>query len=685
MRKFLREKLNIKGRKTLPTSELSNGGHEPSDKTAEPQMKRVKKVVRRQAILAGGTLIIAVILIFAMTSAWYTNVSKVSSLTFKAEAWGFDPEKIEVSDTEVVVAPGTSGVVPLQIDNSESRDSVKIYVTASKLQMNAGLRNRIFFFADTAEVSNGETMSRIYLGSTDDNAFSYTLMPGQKLILSDDYYSDVPVKWEWVYDMVGYYFRGTVTEENNVIIDEYLRPISYDLDSATFDLYGENPTGQLLTVGGDSLEDFLADVASTDGYEGTINPENAVTKGTNNYYPVQVDGDGHGVWAYLCNYNEIQNGISFDTALSNELDDIVATFNVTAVNLPSRVEVVSTVSELTSALEDENVEVVELAGNMELESAVRLTDGTAATLDLNGYSLTYTGTGETYSLIRALGGSSLTVMNGEINGNGGVSGVEGRVSSVAFDAVCADLTLSNVKVRGFDTAVYVADNGGAGTDSVVKLYNCDLETENPTVLVLGNGDVSSAPTQVIIQGCTINSTTHSGISGNGSSDRYGTDIVVIDSKVSGKYTSIYQPQQNSTLLVSNSELEGITGIAVKGGTVNIIDSKVKGTGPYTAPRAAGSGWTDTGDGIYVEAVYNWGVSVTVKGDSEVTSANGYAVDLFGRAGSGVGRIILQDGEYRGALGAVTWNEIGSVQIYGGTFTGTVSESVTRYDNTEPGE
>ena len=678
MRKFLGEKLNITGRKNLPTSELSEG-KTGAEENGSVQMTRVKKVVRRQAILAGTTLLIAVVLIFAMTSAWYTNVSKVSSLTFKAEAWGFDPESISVSDTEVSVAPGTSGVVPLQIDNSASRDSVRVYVTASKLNMDARLRHRIFFYADTSATVNGETVNRIYIGGTDENTYSYTLMPGQKLIMSDDYYSDVPIKWEWVYDMEGYYFRGTVTEENDVILDEYLRPITYDLDKATFDTYGENPTGQLLTVDGVELEEFLTAIAASDGYAGTISAESAITKGTRVYYPVAVDGDGYGVWAYLCNYSEIQDGINFDTSLSEDLGEIEANISITAVNLPSRIEVVSNVDDLRAALTDADVDVVELAGNVVLESAVTLTDGVDATLDLNGYNITYTGDAETYSLFRARGGSSLTVMNGEVNGNGKTSGVEGRVSSVAFDAVCADVTLSNVSVTGFDTAVYIADNGGAGEDSVVRLYNCNFDTENLSVFILGNGAVSESLTQLIVEGCTINSETYAGISGNGSSDRYGTDIVVIDSKITGKYAAIFHPQQKSTMRVANSELEGITGIAIKGGNVTITDSKVKGKGPYAEARALGNGWTDTGDGIYVEAAYNWSASVTVKGECEVTSVNAYAVDLCGKTGAGEGRIILHDGTYDGSRGSVLTNGIGSVQIYGGTFEGEVSEGVTRYD------
>ena len=527
-------KLNIR-RERIPdpsSAEASGKGAGGRD------IGRMKKMVRRQAILAGATLLIVVILLFAMTSAWYTNVSKVSSLTFRAEAWGFDPENISVSDHTVNVAPGTSGIVPLTIDNTSSSDSVRVYVTASKLQMERDeLRKRIFFYADTSRVVENENVSRIYLGATEEDSYDYTLLPGMELILSDEYHSDVPIKWEWVYDMVGYYFRGTVTG-GIATINEYLRPIEYDLDRAVFDLDGEGATGNLVSVGSTTVEELLEDVSSHDGYEGTIDMNDAVTVGQNYvFYPVSVDGNDHGVWAYLCTYSEIESGIDFDTSLSGELGDIIANFTVTAVNLPSRVDLVSSQEELRSALSNDNVEVLELAGDIELSSALTLDTGASATLDLNGFGITYTGSETDYSMIRARGGSELTIINGEIIGNGNTSGVEGRVSSIAIDAVCADVTISNVAVSACDTAVYIADNGGAGSDSVVRLYNCDLETENLTVFIMGNGDISEAPSRLVVENCTINSTTYAGISGQGSTNRWGTDIVVLNSTVSGKYSS----------------------------------------------------------------------------------------------------------------------------------------------------
>ena len=195
MQKDPRQKLNTK-RKMSDPSKVENS-----------ELTRIKKVTRKQFMLAIGTLVVVAVLLFAMTSAWYTNVSKVSGLKFKTESWGFDADKIVISAESISAAPGSSGIVQINIDNSEKNDKVKIYVTVSKKLMDYEMQKRIFFYADTSEVINGETVSKVYVGSTDDNYYEYTILPGQQLILSDDYHNDVPIKWQWVYDMEGYY-RG---------------------------------------------------------------------------------------------------------------------------------------------------------------------------------------------------------------------------------------------------------------------------------------------------------------------------------------------------------------------------------------------------------------------------------------------------------------------------------------------
>ena len=127
--------------------------------------------------------------------------------------------------------------------------------------------------------------------------------------------------------------------------------------------------------------------------------------------------------------------------------------------------------------------------------------------------------------------------------------------------------------------------------------------------------------------------TYGGIWFNGSS--YGTDTEIKNSRVSGLYAAIYQPQRNSLLTIENSVLLGNTGIAVKGGTVNIINSAVTGTGNelVDVPQEPlyGSGFTDTGDGVYLENNYaNALPKVYISGENtRIIGATGaHAVRMF---------------------------------------------------------
>ncbi|MBQ3870224.1 MAG: hypothetical protein II777_06710, partial [Clostridia bacterium] len=86
--------------------------------------------------------------------------------------------------------------------------------------------------------------------------------------------------------------------------------------------------------------------------------------------------------------------------------------------------------------------------------------------------------------------------------------------------------------------------------------------------------------------------------------------------------------------------------------------------------------TDTGDGIYVDASYDWNASVTVNGTSSVTSDHSYAVQLFGVSGRGTGSVLIESGTFGSGLGSANWNGIGSFRIKGGTFGGAISPNIS---------
>jgi hypothetical protein len=97
------------------------------------------------------------------------------------------------------------------------------------------------------------------------------------------------------------------------------------------------------------------------------------------------------------------------------------------------------------------------------------------------------------------------------------------------------------------------------------------------------------------------------------------DITVTNSTIKGFYTAVYFPSQKSNLTVKNSTLEGYTGMVIKGGVVNIVDCTITGTGAFVElpdpSKLSGSGWNDTGDGLYLEANYDWFTEITISGEN----------------------------------------------------------------------
>lgn len=597
-----------------------------------------QRAVRKQGILAICTILLTVILLFAMTTAWYTNVAQTSGLVFETASWGFSGQ-IEVGEQAIQAAPGTSGVVPFTITN-DSDAVVSIDVTVSKANMSTELQKRIFFYVDTPMERNDEQMQRVYLSSTD--GYSYLLRSQEQLTMTEETYNDAPLCWEWVYDMLGYYVQGTMNSNGTMTVERYLRPIVYDYNAATFEEDGEG--GKLLTVDGETtVKDFLTEVFKTDGYENAdIFPEPV-----DGYYPVSVT-DGSGVWAYLCNFSEIELGINYDTIFAQNSEAVqrfTAILNFTAQNLPSTVVTVDSAASLQDALTDTSVDVVKLDQDITLTDPLSLPAGNSAVLDLNGHSIS--GSGST--LITANSNSSLSLSNGTIKGSGQDSEQE------AMRAIGAVVSLNGMTVQDVGSAVVVVDNTGV-CDSRVKIRDCKFTTTQTAVLLQGNGPASAAKSQLIVEESTIDSG-YIGISGQGSASGakqyWGTDVQIINSKVSGKWAGIYQPQQQSTMTISNGcTITGYTGIAVKGGEVTIINSTVTGTGASQEPAAASSGWTDTGDGVYVEATYPWAASVIIKGEeTKISSNDRKAVELFEAETGGPG----------------------SIKIYGGTFSSDVTE------------
>lgn len=574
-------------------------------KNPDTLLKVMRKNIILRSLLIVITLILTVVLIFSLTAAWQTNVVQTGGLTFTAENWNFSGE-ILIGDLTTGISPGSSGVIPVTLKNHSS-SLVAASVTVSKDQLIAQMRNRMFFYVDGAAMRNGETMEKVYISSK--SSYTYTVFPYSELQLTEGTLNSPLIKWEWVYDSLGYYVLGTATENSGitgVTVEEYIRPIEYDYDimKTTFDV-----NGNLLTVDGNTdVEEFLAELSKTDGYAGNIDYEGRTDTG---YYPVDVNENGYGVWAYLCTYSDIETASMNDTALGSSGASL-GNVRVTVTGQNSREEgmKISTEEELLNALNTSGVHMLSLSQNMVLSQPVVLDGTSRAMIDLAGYTLTSSAA----TVFNAQPGSNLMVYNGTVQGSGS--------ASTAFSTNGANITLSNVTVSNVGEGITIFDNkNDSGADSRVHLVGCSITAFEDGLWIYGNGAESERNTAIIIEDCSIEGTNYAGIICNGT--YYGTDIRILRSTLSGKYTAVYFPQKNSTLTIEDSTLTGHTGLVVKGGTVNVKDSTITGTGKYNElpiddpSKLSLSGWVDTGDGIYLEANYAWETVINISGESTV--------------------------------------------------------------------
>ena len=456
-----------------------------------------------------------------------------------------------------------------------------------------------------------------------------------------------------MYDVLGYYVQGnlvTLSDGQNtkaVAVTEYLRPIEYDYDQATMayvtDASG-NTTMELKTVDGvRSPEEFLVDFSKTDGYTGEIDPTKMLETG---YYPVDVDENGNGVYAYLCSYAEIQQNTAYDTALgqgtaTGELPPYTAKLMVSAQKSKNSVINVSTLSGLANAVELGAADVIQFTSDITVGSdeVLTITAGQEVMLDLNGYHF-IAGDPDTIP-IQVEEGGSLTMVNGALIYQNELDVPSG---TYAMQVTGAEVVLSNVELEGFELGLKVSDNNAPNDrDSSIRLVGCDWKTNDCALLVYGNGSNSAQRTLVIVENSTLYSNDIT-LCGNGSAatattgGNYGTDIQIINSTVTSNpekmFSAIYHPQKDSVLTIYNSTITGYTGIAIKGGTVNIIGSTVegKGEGKDVIEKFANSGFNDTGDAVYIETNYGYPIELNISDletrQSLLTSAHQYSYRIY---------------------------------------------------------
>lgn len=610
--------------------------------------------VFKQAGLAAAAILVTIVLLFAMSTAWYSNVLEAGSLTFQAEKWEVNAKDLSTGE-KISIQPGARGILPVSYRNS-SGSVINASVAVSKSGLERELQKRVYFYTETPyTVASGErkeTVARRYL--TNGTAAPYTVLGMGQLTMSDAFCTvDAPIYWEWVYDLLGYYVKVDTqyAEDGSVTELEYLRPVVYDYDKATFDA-----DGSLATVDGQHVDLFLQELTASDGYLNTFTETNYATDKNNGakYYIVENDNAealGYYTAIRLYTRQEIQAANAWDTQKGSSVADFTG-LQITVTGEAANIEVtrVNTAEELKTALTDEKGGYIQLAGDLELTEAVSITTAQPVTLDLGGSTLT--GSTTAANLFTVGKGASLTVFNGTVKSS--------TVGSALFGVTNGRLTVSGVTgiAEGNNQfGINIRDNGSKPEDgdSVVLITHSTLETTYPAVMVVGNHTTTAQKTRCIIENSTLKSG-FAGIYGNGQSQMGGTEVEIKDSIISGTYTAVYHPQDNSVLKAENTTFTGNTGIVVKGGSVYLNDCTVSGTGKIGAPEFAASGFADTGAAIYLEAGYDRdSILIAVTGENtKVTAAEQKSVLLYTKP---------QDSKTRKA----------AIMITAGTFSGDVTD------------
>lgn len=547
-------------------------------------LQQSKANIRNQAGMAIIAVAVTVVLCFAMTVAWYSNILHTSDLTFKAESWEFKFEgNVSINkDGNIMAAPGDSGVIPLSVANISDKTNVlgsKTDVTTIGVNVNidktmmATMAPRIYFYVEKPYKQANEVVERQYLSTQD--TYQYTIYPGKTLKLTEEYSNDYPLKWEWVDQVLGYYVRGYYESNGSISNPEYLMPIVYDTNKAIYD-----EDGNLISIDGVEVDKWLIDnYLSKDGFNG----KKLSTVGKNYYYV------GPNVYLYVCNQKEIEANNKLDSTLHKleEPEAYPAKIVLTGVKADGNSKTIYATSELISEINNGH-QVLEIESDITVSKDIIIEDGTDVMIDLNGNTVTLDG------IIEAQKGSSIGFMNGEITTT--------KANATLMNVTNAEVYFDNLKINNFYAGIEVYDSASE-EDSHIYMSQCDITTDNSVVWLRGNGEKSPRKTTLVIDSCKLTSKSYVPVGGNGTQSIFGTDIQIMSSTLKGYHTGIFHPMSNSTLYVKNSTITGNTGIVIKGGNAIIEDSTVTGIFREDDPQYFVSGFASTGDGIYVEDNY----------------------------------------------------------------------------------
>lgn len=266
-------------------------------------------------------------ILFALTSAWYTNTIQANEITLKTAKWNFDGTITLDGEKDGTLGlgdlyPGDTRPLPVTIVNQDTR-GVNVRVEADKSKMaSPEMQQRLYLYVEvTDEATN--TKTRHYINSL--SGYMYQVNANQTLRITDaeptlkenEKQDKNTLHLQWVYDMTGYFLLGTVDKTGAKVTGkaadtqpEYLMPVTYDLDRAQFGTDGKltsvseyqtntNGTAGYATTDRENYLNRLFEQYIS-GYNSNAKPyDKTTTIVRGSYYAVDVDETGYGVWLYL--------------------------------------------------------------------------------------------------------------------------------------------------------------------------------------------------------------------------------------------------------------------------------------------------------------------------------------------------------------------------------------------------
>ena len=263
---------------------------------------------------------------------------------------------------------------------------------------------------------------------------------------------------------------------------------------------------------------------------------------------------------------------------------------------------------------------------------------------------------------------------------------DSTITNIEIDLNGQTLTVPNINLTVKDYKLTISDSSDEKTGMLKSTYakvqffylvgNGELVINGGTIYSTNiDAIILRENAKLTVNGGTVKSDAGYAIVSNGT---YNVTMTINDGTFisnSGNTAAIYKPDMG-TLTIEKGTFTGPSALVIKGGNTVIKGGTFTATGEASEPESATeSGYSPTGDAIYIEDSYDsdHNVTVVIK-DGTFTSDNGYALaSRFSNTAEGcVGAAVtIEGGQFKGEKGAVYGSE---------DFTGTYQLSAGHYSD-----